>query len=102
MAKSAFDHRFGTWLAVLLQEAALERAGVDADAHRAAVVLGGGDHLAYAALRPDVAGVDAQARGARLGRLDRPFVVEVDVGDYRHLGGTNDLMQGLARVLVGT
>ena len=35
--------------------------------------------------RADVAGIDAQAGGARLGRLDGALVVEMDVGDDRHL-----------------
>jgi hypothetical protein len=41
--------------------------------------------------RADVAGVDAQARGARVGGLERRFVVEVDVGDDRHPGRAHDL-----------
>ena len=43
------------------------------------------DHLAHALGRADVAGIDAQAGGAALGRLDRALVVEMDVGDDRHL-----------------
>ena len=64
----------------------LQAAGVDADAHGAAMVLGGLDHFAHAVGRADIAGVDAQAGGAGLGGLDAALVVEVDVGDDRHLG----------------
>ena len=47
--------------------------------------------------RADVAGVDAQAGGARLGRLDAALVVEVDVGHERHAGLARDGFKGLRR-----
>ena len=85
VVERALDHRLGAGLAVLLEQVLLERAGIDADAHRAAVVLGGLDDLAHALGAADIAGIDAQAGGARLGRLDGALVVEVDVGHDRHL-----------------
>ena len=100
VAQRALDHRLGTRLAVALEQLALERAGVDADAHGAAVVAGGLHHLAHAAGRADVAGIDAQAGRAGLGRLDGAFVVEVDVGHDRHARGLDDGRQGRGRRLV--
>ena len=41
VVERALDHRLGTGLAVALQQFALQRAGVDADAHGAAVVARG-------------------------------------------------------------
>ena len=43
--------------------------------------------------RADVAGVDAQAGGPRLGRLDGAAIVEMDVGDDRHRAFAHDLAQ---------
>ena len=62
----ALDHRLRARLAVFLQEVAFERAGVDADPHRAAVVAGRLDHLAHPLGRADIAGIDAQTGGAAL------------------------------------
>jgi len=59
MVERGFDHRLGAGLAVTLQEFLLQRAGVDADADRAIVVLGGLHHLAHALGRADIAGIDA-------------------------------------------
>ena len=101
VVERALDHRFGAGLAVALEEVALERAGIDADPHRAAVVLRRLDHFAHAVRRADVAGVDAQARGAALRRLDRPLVVEMDVGDDRHRHLPHDVLQRQRRFLVG-
>ena len=84
VVERALDHRLRAGLAVFLQKIAFERAGVDADPHRAAVVLGRLDDLAHPLGRADIAGIDAQAGGAALGRLDRALVVEMDVGDDRH------------------
>ena len=41
VVEAALDHRLRAGLAVLLEQVLLEAAGVDADAHRAAVVAGG-------------------------------------------------------------
>ena len=47
VVERALDHRLGARLAVALQQVAFERAGIDADPHRAAVVLGRLDDLAH-------------------------------------------------------
>ena len=39
VVERALDHRLGAGLAVFLQQVALQRAGIDADAHGAAMVL---------------------------------------------------------------
>ena len=100
VVQRALDHGLGAWLAVFFQQVLFQRAGVDADAHGAAVVAGGLDHLAHP-LAADVAGVDAQAGRAGLGRLDSALVVEVDVGHERDLGRLGDGLEGRGGVLVG-
>ena len=57
------------------------------------LALGRRDDFADPLLRADVAGIDAQARGAGVRRLERALVVEVDVGNDRHARGANDLLQ---------
>ena len=101
VVERALDHRLGAGLAVFLQQLALQRAGIDADAHRAAMVLGRLDHFAHALGRADIAGIDAQASGAVLGGLDRALIVEMDVGDDRHLHLADDMLQRRRRFLVG-
>src|SRR5690606_24739761 len=100
VVQRAFDHGVGAGLAVFLEQFLLQRAGVDADAHGAAVVAGGLDDFLDPLDRADVAGVDAQAGGARLGGLDAAAVVEVDVGPQRHAGLARDGLEGRRGVLV--
>jgi hypothetical protein len=57
VVQGALDHRVGARLAVLLQQFALQRAGVDADPHRAAVVAGRLDHVAHAVGLPILPGL---------------------------------------------
>ena len=93
MVERAFDQRLGAGLAIFLEQVLLEAAGVDADADRAAIGLGGADHFGHALGRADIARVDAQARGAGIGRFERALVVEMDVGDDRHAAGADDLVE---------
>ena len=65
------------------------------------MILGGFDDLADPLGRADIAGVDAQTGGAALGRLDRAFVMEMNVGDDRHLDLPHDVFQGQRRFLIG-
>ncbi len=99
--EGAFHHGLRTRLAVALQKLPLERAGVDADAHGAAVVPGRLNDLANPGGRADVAWIDAQTGGAGLGRLDAALVVEMNVGDQRHPRGLGDGREGGGGVLVG-
>ena len=102
MRKRALHHRLGARLAVALEKVPLERAGVDTDPHRAAVILCGLYDLAHPLGGADVAGIDAQARGSRLGGLDRALIVEMNVGDDRHLRAAHDLFEGGGRAFVRT
>src|SRR3546814_9705387 len=70
----------------------LQRAGVHADAHGAVVVARRLHHLAHPLARADVAGVDAQAGGPRLRRLDAAAVVEVDRSE-EHTSELQSLMR---------
>jgi hypothetical protein len=76
MVQRGFDERFGTGLAIFLQQVPLEAAGIDADPDRAAIGLGGVDHFPHAIGRADIAGIDAQACRARIGRFQRALVVK--------------------------
>ncbi len=100
MVERALDQRLGARLAVFFEQILFERAGVDADPHRAVMVLGRLDDLAHPLRRADVAGVDPEARRAALGRLDRAAIVEMDVGDDRHRHLAHDLLQRKRRFLV--
>jgi hypothetical protein len=100
VVERGFDHRLRARLAIALEQLALEAAGVDADAHGAAMILRRLHHLAHALGVADIAGVDAQARGASLGRFDAALVVEVDVRDDRYLRRLHDLRQRRGRFFV--
>ena len=73
MVERAFDQRLGTRLAIFFEQVLLQAAGIDADADRAAVGAGRGDHFAHAFLRADIAGIDprqaAPASAASSARL---------------------------------
>jgi hypothetical protein len=101
VVQGALDHRLGARLAVLLQQFALQGAGIDADAHRAAVVAGRLDHFTDAVGGADIARIDPQAGGAGLGRLDAALVVEVDVGHERHPRLAGDGLERRRAVGVG-
>ena len=101
MVERAFDQRLRAGLAVFLEQVLLEATGVDADPDRAAVGLGRADDFGDALGRADVAGIDAQARRARVGGFERALVVEMDVGDDRHARRADDLTQRGGAVGVG-
>ncbi len=77
------DERLDGVVVLELAQVAGQGAGVDADAQRRAPLAGERDDLRHLLGPADVAGVDAHAVGARLDRLQRERVVEVDVGDHR-------------------
>jgi len=93
MVERAFDQRFRARLAIFLEQVFLKAAGIDADADRAAVGLGRADHFLDPLFGPDVARIDAQAGGAGVGRFERSLVVEMDVGDDRNTGRTDDFLE---------
>src|SRR6185503_17122579 len=80
MIERALDHRLRAGLAIFLQKVAFQTAGIDADAHRAAVILCGLYHLTHPLRRADVARIDPEASSAGLGRLDRTPIMKMDVG----------------------
>ena len=97
------DQRLRGGLAVLLQQSLVERAGVDADPDRRAVVLGRGRDLADLVVElADVARVDAHRGAAGLDGGEDVLRLEVDVGDHRDLRVLGDLGQGVRVVLRGT
>ena len=89
----AFDQRLRVGFAVFLQQVLLQAAGIDADADRAAVVAGGLHHFLHPLGAADIARIDPQAGGAGLRRLDRPAVVEMDIGHDRDIHLPHDLGQ---------
>ena len=100
MIEPAFHHRIGARLAVLFQKMFLKRAGVDTNADRTAVILGRLDDFLHTLCIADVARVDPQAGSARLGRFNRAFVVEMDIGDDRHRAFAHDFFKSHGRGLV--
>src|SRR5262249_10368431 len=48
----------------------------------------------------DIAGIDAQARSTCFSRLDATLVMEVDIGNDRHVHLAHDFLQRLGRVFV--
>ena len=58
-------------------------------------------HVAHALGGSDIAGIDAQAGGTRLGRFDGALIVEMDIGHDGHLHRLHDGRQGRGRFLVG-
>jgi len=101
MVQRAFDERLGAGLAILLEQVLLETPGIDADADRAAVRARRGNHFLDAVLGTDVARIDAKASSAGVGGFQGALVVEVDVGDDRHVRRAHDLPQRRGAVLVG-
>ncbi len=84
MSERALHHGLGARFAEALEQILLQGTGVDADAHRTAVILGRFYDFLHALRGADVAGIDAQARGAGIGRLERALIVEMDIGDDRN------------------
>ena len=101
MFQPGFHHRIGARFAIFFKQMLFKAACVHADADRTVVIARGLDHLAHALGRPDVARVDPQAGGARLGGLDPAFIVEVNVGHDGHRAFGHDLAQRARRLLVG-
>src|SRR5262249_39926991 len=101
VVERALHQRLGIGLAVFFQQVLLQRTGVDADSHGAAMVARGLDDLLHPFVAADIARVDAQAGSAAVGGLDGALVVEVDVRDDRHVDLTDDVLQGQRAGLVG-
>src|SRR5690606_6479987 len=98
MTQCGLHQRFRGRFAVLFLQVLLQRAGVDADADRDALVTGGIDHRAYAILATDVARIDAQAVDTQLGHAQGDLVVEVDIRHQRYLDLLADSSEGFCSI----
>ena len=101
MVQGAFHQRFRVGFAVFLQQMLFQRPGVDADAHGAAVIASGLDDLFDPFVAADIARIDAQAGRTTGGGFQGTTVVEVNVGDDRHLDLLDDVLQRQGAFLVG-
>lgn len=98
MAHGRFQQRFRRRFAVLFLQIFLQRAAVDADANRDVLVAGAVHHRANARFVTDVARVDAQAVYAVFGNLQRDAIIEMDIGDQRHVDLLLDQLERLGGV----
>ena len=101
MIERAFDQRFGAGLAIFLEQVLLEAPGVDPDADRAAIGLGGADHFGDPLRGADIARIDPEAGRALVGGFQRALVMEMDVRNDRHLGSARDLVEMPGRFFGG-
>ena len=93
MIERAFDQGFRTGLAIFLEQVFFETAGIHADPDRAAIGLGRRNHFLHPRFAADIAGIDPQAGGAAIGRFERALIVEMDIGNDRHLGRARNLLE---------
>src|SRR5471030_1488689 len=100
MTQGRLDQRGRGRLAVFLLQVFFQGTGVHADADRDPAVTSGINHRTHAIFTTDVARVDAQAVNAQFGYAQSDLVVEVDVGNQRHLDQLLDLAECLGSVHV--
>ena len=98
IADRTFDHGRRARKAVLFDEFAFQAAGVDADAHRQALVLGLANDLAKSIVAADVAGVDADFVDGMIERRQGHLVVEVNIANQRNTDLFADLRQGFVHL----
>ena len=91
--KRRLNQRLGAWLAVLFEQVLFKTSSIDPDPDRATVCLGCADHFCDPFAAADIARIDPQAGRAGIGRFERAFVVEMDVGHDRYLRRADDLAQ---------
>ena len=101
MFQRRFNERLGTWFGIFFQKMLFQRAGIDADPHRTAMVARRADHLPNTVGPTDIAGIDPQTGGAGGGGLDGAAIMKVNVGDDRHRTCRTDFTQRRGAVLVG-
>ena len=99
--QTGLHHRVGARFAVFVQQMLFQRPRVHPDADRTAVVFRGLHNVAHPFGIADIAGIDAQTSGPRLRRLDRAFIVEMDVGDDGYGRFFDDFAQRLGAGLIG-
>ena len=101
MLHRGLDQCFCRYAAVFRQDFMIERSGVDADTDGDSSLTRRCDHLLHALRPADVSGVDTQGRNALRHRLERKFVVKVDVGHERRLYLPHDAPEILRRRHIG-
>ena len=97
VAHGRFEQGFRGRFAVFLLQVLFQRTGIDADTDRDVALARGLDPV----LATDVARIDAQAVHSQLGDAQGDAIVEVDVGDQRHVDLLLDLAERLGGVHVG-
>ena len=93
VAQGAFHHCGRAREAVFLNELALQAAGIDADAHRDAPVLGLADDLAIAVVAADITRVDANLVDGMIEGGQRHLIIKMDVADERQVNALFDLAE---------
>ena len=83
MAKSRVNHRFGSRLAVLLQELFFQGAGIHADPYRHQSFFRRPDDLLDLPSFTDIAGIQAQPVNAEFQNLQRQLVVKMNIRNNR-------------------
>ena len=97
-----FNKRLRTGFGVFLQKMFLERAGIDTDPHRTAMVACRADHFADPVSAPDIARVDPQTGRTGGGGLNGTAIVKMNIGNDRHRACRTDVMERAGAVLVWT
>ncbi|CDN42671.1 hypothetical protein BN871_BS_00280 [Paenibacillus sp. P22] len=100
MEERALYHRFGSRIAVLLQQMVFQGTCVDTDPNRNALVLAGFDDRFDFLAAADVAGIDADLVHPVLDRQQGKPIIEVNVGDERNMDAALDLLDRFRRFLV--
>ncbi len=100
MAQRRFYQGLWRRLAVLLLQVFFQRTGIDADADRDAPITRSIDHGTDTVFTTDIARVDTQTVNAQLGHTQGNAVIEVDIGDQRHLDQLLDTAKGFGSVHV--
>jgi len=98
VAQRRFNQRGRGRLAVFFLQVFFQGTGVDADADRNPAITGSIHHCAHTVFATDVARVDAQAIDAQFGHAQSDPVVEVDVGNQRHLDQLLDAAEGFGGI----
>ncbi len=101
MIERRFDQSIGARLPIFFEQVLFQAAPVHADADRAAIGLRRAHHFGHARRAADIARIDAQTRRARIGGLERPFVMEMDVRNQRHPRRPRDLPECGGAVFIG-
>ena len=100
MIKTAFYHRVGAWLAVFFQQVPFQRPCIHPYANRTAMILGRTNNLGHPLGIANIARVDPQTGRPSLCRLNRAFVVKMDIRNDRHRAFRHNLPQSPRAFLI--